>query len=178
MLQPSPETYESVRGLRAVRGFTDEPVPDDVLEKILEAGRWTGSSKNIQPWAIVVVRDADRQGKLAECGSFSTPIRNAQLVIAPVRLPNGHDWDMGRFAQNMMLAAAALGVASCPVTLHDEDCARQVLGVPADHGCRWVIALGWPDEEQHQQDRTRIRAGVGLGRKPLTDLVHYETFDG
>ncbi len=178
MFEPSPETYDSILGLRAVRGFVDRPIPDGVVEKILEAGRWTGSSKNIQPWAFVVVRDADQHARLAECGSFSTPIRNATLVIAPIRLPNGHDWDMGRLAQNMMIAAAALGVASCPVTLHDEDCARRVLDVPADHGCRWVIALGYPDVEEHRAQRERLRAMVGGGRRPLDDMVHHERFSG
>ncbi len=178
MLDPSPQTYDRILSLRAVRGYTDEPIPDDVVAQILQAARWTGSSKNTQPWKLVVVRDRERLDRLADCGSFSTPIRNAPLVIAPIRLPDGHDWDMGRLSQNMMLAAAALGVASCPVTLHDEDCARRVLEVPADHGCRWVVAFGWPDEEQHREHRRRLFALVGGGRRPLDDLVHHETFGG
>ncbi len=178
MFEPSPETYDAILSLRAVRGYTDEPIPDEVVEQILQAARWTGSSKNTQPWELVVVRDRERLDRLAGCGSFSTPILNAPLVIAPIRLPDGHDWDMGRLSQNMMLAAAALGVASCPVTLHREDCAREVLGVPADHGCRWVVAFGWPDQEQHREHRKRLRTMVGAGRKPLDDMVHHETFGG
>ena len=147
MLRESREVYDAVRGLRTVRRFRQEQVSDADLDLILEAARWTGSSKNRQNWVFVVIRDRDQLDRLAECGDFTTPVRNAPMVIAPVRLPEGHDWDMGRVSQNIMLAAAALGVGSCPITLHRHDDARSVLGVPADHGCKWVIALGYPDAD-------------------------------
>jgi nitroreductase len=95
------------------------------------------------------------------------------MVIAPVRLPEGHDWDMGRVGQNIMLAAAALGVGSCPITLHRHDDARSVLGVPADHGCKWVIALGYPDADAERAGR---EMSPRRGRKPLTELVREERF--
>ncbi len=75
------------------------------------------------------------------------PLIGAPLVVALVRLPGGGDFDIGRAAQNMMEAAAALGIGSCPVTLHRETCARERLNVPDDHGCRFVLAFGYPDTE-------------------------------
>jgi nitroreductase len=101
-------------------------------------------------------------------------MRGADLVIAPVRLPDGYDWDMGRVSQNMMLAAAALGVGSCPITLHRHDDARQVLGVPADHGCQFVLALGYPDEDAERQGRAKSPLS---GRKPLDELVRTDRFE-
>lgn len=173
MLKPSPAVYEAVRSLRTVRRFRNDPVTSEHLHAILEAGRWTGSSKNRQSWALVVITDRDRLDRLAECGDFTTPMRNAPLVIAPIRLPDGYDWDMGRLSQNIMLAAAALGVGSCPITLHREGDAREVLGVPPDHGCRFVIALGYPDDESEKQGRQRF----GLrGRRSLDELVRLERF--
>lgn len=173
IVEPSPEAYRSVVRLRTVRSFRPDPVSEEHLAAILEAGRWTGSSKNRQAWAMVVIRDRAQIDRLAGCGQFTRPIRNAPLVVVPVRLANGNDWDMGRLSQNLMLAAAALGVGSCPVTFHREDCARQVLGVPDDHGCRFGIALGYPDEEAE----ATARAGSPLGgRKPLDRLVSYERF--
>ncbi|MEX0757314.1 MAG: nitroreductase family protein, partial [Acidimicrobiia bacterium] len=139
MLNPSPEVYEAVKGLRVVRNFENRPVSEETLAAILDAGRWTGSSKNRQSWVFVVIRDRDQLDRLAECGDFTGPVRSANLVIAPIRLPDGYDWDMGRVSQNMMLAAAALGVGACPITLHRHDDARAVLGVPTDHGCQWVM---------------------------------------
>ena len=173
MLTPSPDTYDAVKGLRVVRKFQNRQISDDDLTAILEAGRWTGSSKNRQSWSFVVVRDRGQLDRLAECGDFTTPVRNAPLVIAPVRLADGYDWDMGRVSQNLMLAAAAIGVGSCPITLHRHDDARAVLGVPDDHGCKWVIAMGYPDAEAEAAGREAIPLG---GRKPLDELVRYERF--
>lgn len=173
MLEPAPEVYDAVRNLRVVRKFEERPIADDHLTAILEAGRWTGSSKNRQSWVFVVVRDRAQLDRLAECGDFTTPIHTADTVIAPVRLPDGYDWDMGRVSQNMMLAAAALGVGSCPITLHRHDDARAVLGVPADHGCQWVVAMGYPDVAAETEMRAKRSLG---GRKPLRELVRYDRF--
>ncbi|HSR44175.1 MAG TPA: nitroreductase family protein [Acidimicrobiia bacterium] len=173
MLNTSEETYESVLKLRTVRRFLAKPVTENDLTRILEAARWTGSSKNRQSWSFVVVRERAQLDRLAECGDFTVPIRNAPLVIAPVRLPEGYEWDMGRVSQNIMLAAAAIGVGSCPITLHREDCAREALGIPGDHGCRYVVALGYPDEPAERAGRT---ASAMAGRKSLEDLVRYERF--
>jgi nitroreductase len=173
MLTASPEVYDAVRGLRVIRRFQELPVSEGDLDAILEAGRWTGSSKNRQSWVFVVITDRRQIDRLATCGDFTTPLRTAPLVIAPVRLPDGYDWDMGRVSQNMMLAAAAIGVGSCPITLHRHDDARAVLGVPHDHGCQWVIALGYPDEEAERQGRAKNPLS---GRKPLGELVRLDRF--
>ena len=57
MLEPSREVYDAIKGLRVVRNYVDRQIADDDLEAILEAGRWTGSSKNRQSWSIIVVQD-------------------------------------------------------------------------------------------------------------------------
>ena len=171
--EPSPDTYDRIVGLRVVRVFRPEPIEDKNVEKILEAGRWTGSSKNTQPWAFVVITDAGERQRLAECGSFTGPLLAAPLAVALVRLPGGGDFDIGRAAQNMMEAAAALGIGSCPITLHREKCAKALLHVPEDHSCRFVVAFGYPDLEGERQLRSGIRSAIPRGRKPLKELVHY-----
>ena len=173
MLPASNETYDSVLALRTVRKFLKEPVSENDLVHILEAARWTGSSKNRQSWSFVVVRDHQQLDRLAECGDFTVPIRNAPLVIVPIQHPDGYEWDMGRVSQNIMLAAAAIGVGSCPITLHRHDCARKALGVPDDQGCKYVIALGYQDEEAEVAGRKGSPLG---GRRSLEDLVRYERF--
>ena len=172
------EAYRNVLGLRAVRGYTDEPVDDADLEAILEAGRWTGSAKNLQNWAFVVIRSNEMRAAVAECGSFTTPLRNAPVVVALVGTPGVYEFDIGRLAQNMMLAAAARGIGSCPVTLHDGDCAHRVLGVPDDHHIRYAIAFGHPDEEEAARQRRRLGSMVPSGRAALEDLVREERFGG
>ncbi len=174
--EPSLETYRRIAGLRVVRMYRPDLIDDAHIDMILEAGRWTGSSKNTQPWAFVVITEPEGRQQLAECGSFTTPLLGAPLAVVIVRLPAGGDFDMGRAAQNMMEAAAALGIGSCPVTLHREPCARERLGVPDDHGCRYAVAFGYPDLEGERQIRKGIRATLPQGRKPMADLVHYGQF--
>ncbi len=174
--EPSPEAYRRLLRLRTVRRYRPEAIPDAALEQILEAGRWTGSSKNTQPWAFVVVREEAGRKGLAECGRFTAPLEEAVAVVVVVRLPGGGDFDMGRAAQNMMLAAADLGIGSCPVTLHHEARARRLLGVPDDHGCRWALALGYPHPELEAEHRRARTGWLPAGRRPLPDFVHYERY--
>lgn len=174
--EPSLDAYKRITGLRVVRMYRPDPVTDAHIGMILEAGRWTGSSKNTQPWQFVVVTEQSDRQQLAECGSFTGPLLGAPLVVVVVRLPGGGDFDMGRVSQNMMEAAAALGIGSCPVTLHREPCARERLNVPDDHGCRWALAFGYPDLEAEIGLRRGIRSTIPQGRNPLAELVHYGQF--
>jgi nitroreductase len=175
MLELNSDVYEAVKGLRVVRNFQDRQLSDGDLDAILEAGRWTGSSKNRQNWAIVVVQDRTQLDRLTECGDFTKPVRNAPTTLVPIRLPEAYEWDMGRLAQNMMLAAASLGVGSCPVTFHREDDAKAVLGVPMDHGARYGITLGYPDVEAELAARSQSSMS---GRKTLETLIMRDRFEG
>jgi nitroreductase len=164
------DLHRHILRLRAIRSFRPDPVSDDDLDRLLEAARWTGSSKNRQAWSFVVVTDPEQKERLAACGDFTDPIRAAPAVIALIKEPMGNDFDMGRVAQNVMLAGAAIGVASCPITLHRDGDAAAVLGLPADRHCRYAIAAGYAAPS----------AGPGRygGRKPLSDLVHRDRYRG
>ena len=163
------ETYDFIVGLRAIRSYEDRPISDDDLEALLEAARWTGSSKNRQAWSFIVVTDPDTRDALANCGDFTDPVRNAPATLVIVQEPDGYEFDSGRVAQNVMLAAKAIGVASCPITFHRDDDARQVLEVPADRRVRYGIALGYP-----ASDAAPARFG---GRKPPAALFHRDRYE-
>ena len=163
-------------GLRVSRRFLDDPIPAVDVEAILEAARWTGSSKNTQKWAFVVIDESEDLERLATAGSFTRPIRASTLAIAIVWPPDGYEFDVGRVAQNMMLAASSMGIGSCPVTLHDEDRAREVLGVPSGHRCRYAIAFGYPDEKAEAAERSERKAAGWGGRKRLSEFVSYGRF--
>jgi nitroreductase len=164
----NPEAYRNVLTLRVVREFQEKPISDPHLHAILEAGRWTGSSKNRQSWSIVVITDPDERNRIAECGDFTDPIRRAPLAIALVKEAEGNDFDIGRLAQNLMLAANPLGVRSCPITFHRSDDAGVVLGLPDEASCRYGIAFGYPGEAQQP-----ARFG---GRKALDEFVHWNRY--
>ncbi|MDK1018496.1 MAG: nitroreductase family protein, partial [Actinomycetota bacterium] len=133
-----------------------------------EAARWTGSSKNRQDWSFLVVDDPEQKDRLCEAGDFTDPIRNAPAVICLIQEPDGYEFDIGRLAQNIMLAADAIGLASCPITLHRDDVAAKVLGLPDGRRCRYAIAVGYPASGSGP-------AKFG-GRKPLGDLVHRNSY--
>jgi len=162
-------TYDSILSLRALRDFEERTVSSHDLDHVLEAARWTGSSKNLQNWSFVVVDDPDQKDALCEAGDFMTPVRNAPMMIALVQDPSGYEFDTGRLAQNIMLAADAVGLASCPVTLHREEIAAAVLGLPDGYRCRYGIALGYPTNSAAPK-----KFG---GRKPMTELLHRNRFN-
>jgi nitroreductase len=163
-----PEAYRTIIGLRAIRDFESQPLSDAHLHAILEAGRWTGSSKNRQSWSIVVVTDPAQKDRLAECGDFTDPIRRAPLAIALVQEKDGNEFDIGRLAQNLMLAAKAIGVGSCPITFHRHEQAASVLGLREGRRARYGVAMGYPAEGARPR-----RMG---GRKPLDEFVHWNRY--
>ena len=161
-------TYDALLKLRAIRKFEDRPLEAGDLDAVLEAARWTGSSKNLQNWSFVVVDDPDQKARLIEAGNFMSPVRNAPMAICLVEEPDGYEFDTGRLAQNIMVAADALGLATCPVTLHDDARAAEVLGLPDGRRCRYAVAIGYPAESSGP-------AKMG-GRKPMDELVHRNTY--
>ncbi len=161
-------TYERILRLRAIRHFEDRPVDPDDLDRVLEAARWTGSSKNRQNWSVVVVDDPAQIERLAGCGNFTKPMLAAPVALALVEEPATYEFDTGRMAQNIMLAADALGLATCPVTMHNDPEAARVLELPDGWRCRYAIALGY-------RGPTSRPARFG-GRKPLDRIVHRNTF--
>jgi nitroreductase len=162
------DTYDRILRLRALRSYEERQLSDEDLSRILEAARWTGSSKNRQNWSFIVVRDPQQKSRLADCGDFTDPVRDAPVAIAIVQEPEGYEFDSGRVAQNIMLAADAIGVATCPITLHRDDQAAEVLGLPDGARCRYAVTLGY------------LAAGAAPrrfgGRKPLDELVHWDRY--
>ena len=170
------EVERAVRKLRVVRRFRDEPLADDDLHAILEAGRRAGSSKNLQRWHFIVVRDRATLTALAKVGPFAEHLAGGAVAIALVTpdpaaadSPLSVIWDLGRVAQNMCLAAWERGIGSVPATVYDHDLCRRILGYPADQHCEYLLNFGHPADAAAM---TRpLRKG---GRRPLVEVVYYE----
>lgn len=170
------EVWTAIRTKRMVRRFDDRPLAPEHLERIVDAGRHAGSSKNQQRWAFVVVEDRATLQRLAEVGRFADHVAGAAAAVAlvtPDPTAPGASlslvWDAGLAAENMMLAAWELGVGSCPATVYEQPVAREILGYPADRWCGYVLSFGYPADPE---DLTRPpRAG---GRRPLEEVLHRE----
>ncbi len=159
------DTYTCIRTKRDTRAYEDKPIPEQSLQRILQAGRMAGSAKNLQPCRFVVLQDAPKKKDLAACGQFAHHTASAPVVVAIVLPQGSREFDAGRCAQNMMLAAWAEGITSCPITMHDGDCALRVLGVPQGYQVSIVLALGYPPPSGPRP--------TGTPRIPLEELVHW-----
>lgn len=176
------EETRLLRSHRSVRRYAPKPIPDHVLLDVVEAARWTGSAKNLQPWQLVVVRDEATRRELSTCGAFTEHLAGAAAVVVLVMDDPRWAFDCGRLAQQIQLAAWAHGVGSCIGTVNPEHetRAKELLGVPADRWLRQTVALGYPaDPRAHRfslEPEKGPRAGLALGRKPLPEFASWDRF--
>jgi nitroreductase len=175
-LQPALGTWEAIDSLRVVREFAERPIEEWAVERILNAGRRAGSSKNLQRWAFIVCRDRPHLAELASLGPWAGHLAGAAVGIALVSpdprapgAPLSITWDLGRAAQNMVLAAWELGIGSVPATVYDQARARELLGHPADWHCEYILSFGYPADPAVLS--APKRAG---GRRALAEVVHQE----
>jgi nitroreductase len=174
------DAYLAVVAKREVREYAERQVPEDVLNRILQAGRAAGSSKNTQPWRFVVLRDKARRQELSAAIMAPQNLAGCAAAIAVVLLNDRFRFDAGRAAQNMMVVAWALGVGSCPNSVRPDaqDRVREALGTPADAGIATVITLGYPASGQPRPNPKAIPEKIlaRVNRLPLDDLVRYERY--
>ena len=159
---------ELIRTKRAIRRFTDEPLADEDLTAILEAGRRAQSSKNTQPWTFIAVRDRETLRQLSETGTYAGHLAGATVAVVLVADHAPAEFDIGQAAANMQLAAHARGIGSCIATIYEPARAREILGVPGDRAIHYALSFGWPLPEE--RDRP-LRKG---GRRPLDEIVRLE----
>lgn len=169
------ETWDAINTIRVVRRFADRPLAAEHMARILNAGRRAGSSKNEQRWAFIVVRDRDHLRELARVGRFAGHLAGAPVAIALVTPDeqgprnNSVMWDLGRAAQNMVLAAWELGIGSVPATAHNQGVTRELLGLPDGQRCNFLLSFGYPDDPSKLTAPNRTG-----GRVSLADLIHEE----
>jgi len=178
--QPLPnagEAVEAIRRVRQARRYEPDPVPVEVLDQLLEVARWTGSSRNTQPWHFVVVTDKEQLRRIGEIRPPVNWVADAPLAIAIVldgTSPLSEAYDEGRVTERLLIAAAFLGLGGGTAWFGDE--AQQargkaILGVPAERTARSVVVIGYPTTTvDHRPNR------VEGGRKPLSEVVSYSRF--
>jgi nitroreductase len=174
--RPTMSVWEAISTKRAVRSFADRPLTADDLDRILQAGRRSGSSKNLQRWEFIVCRDRQHLGELSAVGPWAGHLAGAAVGIALVT-PMSKDaddplsvmFDLGQAAAYMMLAAWELGIGSVPATAYDHDLARRLLGYPETHHCEYLLSFGYPADEAALSAPNKPG-----GRRPLAEFVHEE----
>jgi nitroreductase len=166
------ETWDAIRSRRNVRSYTDEPIEAAQLDQILEAGRRAPSARNRQPWDFVVVTDRDQLARLATVWRGAGHVAGSAATIALIapRPDSERDqtlgqYDLGQATMSMMIAAADLGIGSGHSAVGDQELARELLGLPQDRVCAYLIALGHPADRPLAPLRR-------INRRPFEEVVH------
>ena len=165
---------EALRTVRQIRQYAPDPVPDDILQQLLQVARWTGSSKNTQPWHFIVVRDPDALRRISVLRPNINWLAGAPLAIAIVLDGAGSSqaYDEGRVTERLLIGAHMLGYGGGTAWFGDDGQqaeAKRVLGIPAERTARSLVAIGRPISVKDP----RPGAAAG-GRKQLSEIVSYE----
>jgi nitroreductase len=164
-----------IRRVSQIRQYTPDPVPDDVVEALIELARWTGSSRNSQPWHFVVVRDRESLRTISAMRPNITWVASAPVGIAIVldgANPMSESFDEGRATERLLTGAALLGygggVAWFGEPQHQAE-AKRILGIPNEKMARQIVMIGKPLTRDDPRP-----TGPARGRKPLSEIAHYE----
>jgi nitroreductase len=168
-------TTREMRRVRQARLYKSDAVPADVLQELLEIARWTGSSRNTQPWQFIVITDKDQLRKISQLRTPINWVAGAPLAIAIV-LDGESDtteaFDEGRITERLLIGAQILGLGGGTAWFGDESQraqAKEILGIPQDRTAHSVVVLGYPTTTKDH----RPNPAQG-GRRSLTDLVSYD----
>ena len=164
------DVYQAIASLLAVRAYAQDPIPDDVLLRVLEAGRLTGSAMNAQPWHFVAVQNRETLTQLAQLATSGPYLSGAAAAIV-VAIDDGtsamQTADAARAMHSMMLTAWEGGVGSNWVGFGGLEAVNSLLAIPAGKHIVGIIALGYPAQP------------VGRGkkqRKPLSEVASRERY--
>ncbi|GAB4579913.1 MAG: nitroreductase family protein [Anaerolineales bacterium] len=164
---------EAIRTKRAIRKFTNQPLPDDALHAILNAGRRAQSSKNMQAWHFIAIRDKDTLVALSKCGDFAGHLAGAALGVAIItpdpQIRFNVMFDAGQAAAYMQLAAWELGIGSCLATIYQHDQARELLGYPPEMHLHIALSFGYPLEPEKL-----ARPARKTGRRTFEEVIHWD----
>jgi nitroreductase len=172
------DVFEAIKKRRSVRAYTSEEVPEEDVERLIEAARWAPSAGNAQPWEFVIIKNAETKRRLSDAALNQTFIEKAPLVIVVCVDVARSSWgygsrgvnlyclqDTAAATENMLLAAQALGLATCWVGAFHEDEVAKVINTPRNVRPVAIVPVGRPAE------KPRVRQ-----KRSLREIVHYETF--
>jgi nitroreductase len=164
-----------LKGRRSIRRYRPDPVPDEMVEQLLEAGRWAPSASNRQPWVFIVVRDEAIRREVAQHAAYYfvrwAHVAEAPLLIVmcgdarhPVYRQFLHE-DIGLAGAQIMLQAKALGLGTCWIGGLDRKVIAAILRVPDHMEIVGLLTVGFPAEDPEPRPR-----------KPLAEIVHYDVY--
>ncbi len=169
------QVAKEIRNVRQARLYASTPVPDDVLDELLEIARWTGSSRNTQPWEFIVITDPEQLRQISQVRTPINWVADAPLAIAIVldgSNPLSEAFDEGRVTERLLIGARMLGLGGGTAWFGDDSqqaVAKEILGIPTEKMARSVVVLGYPTTTKDHRPNPSVP-----GRRPLDELVSYQ----
>ena len=167
------EVYEAIMTRRSVRAYENKPIPDDILLKVLEAGRAAPSASNAQPWHFIVVKNPGKRMVLSK-RMFTGFLAESPVVLVGCgeRDKRYHMVDVSIAMQQMVLAATAEGLGTCWIGDFDDKVVCDLLKIPEKYNIVCLLAMGYP--------RDKLDLGAKLirsrSRKKLDEIVSLEEY--
>jgi len=174
------EFYYVIKTRRSVRSYKPDPIPDDVLKRVLDAARIAPSGSNRQPWKFIVVRDEETKRKLVSACHNQSWMAEAPVIIVACaqELDYNRGGYMGKLSgvmdatiafTHLILAARAEGLGTCWIGAFDNERVKEILGVPEGWNVAALTPLGYPAEGENAFRET-------TNRKPLEEIVSTDKF--
>jgi len=160
------DIFEAIRTRRSVRSFRAEAIPDQDVAKILEAARWAPSAGNRQPWTFIYIKDPQVLRMIRNCSPGFYGGAPAAMVIGIDKKDEKRGvLDACFAAQNILLAANALGIGSCPIVSFNSEAIGKILDAPESWEPVLVVSLGYIDKKPKPPSK-----------KPLSEIVCMNSF--
>lgn len=172
------DVFEAIKRRRSIRAFKNVDVPEETVEKLIDAARWAPSAGNIQPWEFIVVRNEETKRRLAEAALNQTFIEEAPVVIVACAdcqcSSMGYGsrgatlyciQDTAAAIQNIHLAATDMGLGTCWIGAFREEPVKKLLKIPDGVKPVAIIPVGYPAEQPNPRPR-----------RPLNEIIHHEMF--
>ena len=162
------DAIEMLKTRRAVRAYTRQSVPRNIIEDIIDCGRLAATAVNIQPWEFVVVTNADALRRMAKTTDYGGFIADAPVCVVVVCRDTKYYLEDGSAAtENILLAARAHGLGSCWVAGDKKPYAQEIcrlVGAPQGYKLISLIPIGYPAESPEK------------AKRPLSDVLHWEKY--
>ena len=170
------DVFEAICRRKSIRAYESTPIPDEKINKILEAARLAPSAGNIQPWHFIVVKDEEKRKKLAR-GMFAKFLIDAPVVIVGCgnmkSSPKWHTVDVSIAMEHMVLEATELGLGTCWVGSFNEEEVKELLKIPEDYKVVALLAIGYPRKKFDIQGKI---LHIIRKRKKLEEIVSFEEY--
>jgi len=174
------DILKAIKKRRSVRGYLNKAIPEQVLNRVLEAARLAPTAANKQPFKLILVTDKLTKAKLVEASKRQTFIAEAPMIIVGCAFPEesyqkiggtrtSEEIDISIVFDHLMLQAAEEGLGTCWIGAFSEDQVKAILNISSNVKVVGLTPLGYPSGKE-------FKSGKHLERKPLSKIVLYEKY--